>query len=443
MERSGAISAIMPSSWRDLLSGKSMGASSTKPSALVLSGSIIMLVGSTAVSGFNFLYNVSMARMLGPALFGHVTAAVTIMMLLSAVTLAFQLVCAKFVARNASAFGQARVYEQLLKKSWFVGVLAAALLAAFSGQVARYLNMPDPMVIIVLAAGIAFYVPLGVRRGRLQGLCQFTRLTGNFLIEAAVKLVAAVVFVAVGYGVLGAVGALGASVLAAFAFSRGSRSAARADACEFEPASFREGMQAIVFFVGQVIINNIDILMVKHFFDPRDAGMYAAVALVGRVLYFACWSVVSAMFPVSAAVKDEQSTWQVLKLPLFVVAGMSALAVAIMAAFPEPIMHLVFGQSFQPPADLLALYAGLTGIYSLAVTLITFEMSRRIANTGWLQLVFSAMMIAGIYIFHGTLRQVAMVQLVLMVLLLAIVSLPFVRRHRSPGNGHGTMEVPA
>ena len=64
-------------------------------------------------------------------------------------------------------------------------------------------------------------------------------------------------------------------------------------------------MQAIVFFVGQVIISNIDILMVKHFFRPDVAGLYAAIALVGRLLYFGAWSIVSAMFPVSAESKEK------------------------------------------------------------------------------------------------------------------------------------------
>src|SRR6516165_4283576 len=70
------------------------------PQSMVLNGSIIMLLSSTLVSLLNFAYNVVMARMLGPSSFGHVTASVTLLMLASAVTLSFQLVCAKFVARN-------------------------------------------------------------------------------------------------------------------------------------------------------------------------------------------------------------------------------------------------------------------------------------------------------------------------------------------------------
>ena len=44
--------------------------------SVVLSGSIVMLMNTTVVSIINFVYNVLMARMLGPSRFGHVTASV-------------------------------------------------------------------------------------------------------------------------------------------------------------------------------------------------------------------------------------------------------------------------------------------------------------------------------------------------------------------------------
>ena len=56
--------------------------------------------------------------------------------------------------------------------------------------------------------------------------------------------------------------------------------------------------------------------MVKHYFRPDIAGLYAAIALVGRLLYFAAWSVVSAMFPVSAEGTAEKSGRALLALPL-------------------------------------------------------------------------------------------------------------------------------
>ena len=74
---------------------------------------------------------------------------------------------------------------------------------------------------------------------------------------------------------------------------------------------------------------------------------------------------------------------------------------------------------------LLALYALTTVIYSLSVVIITYEMSYKIANTSWVQLAFSGVLIAGICRFHSSLEQVILVQLVLMVVLLMLVGVPF------------------
>jgi hypothetical protein len=57
--------------------------------------------------------------------------------------------------------------------------------------------------------------------------------------------------------------------------------------------------------------------------------------------------------------------------------------------------------------------------------MIVYEMSHKIANTSWVQLAFSAALVAGIYVFHSSLAQVIEVQLVLMGILLFLVALPF------------------
>src|SRR5215469_11403409 len=111
--------------------------------ARVLSGSVIMLFASTLVSCLNFAFNVSMARMLGPARFGHVTAAVTILMLASAITLAFQLVCAKFVARNDTLGEKVSVYRSLRGKAWVVSLGVGFALLIAQKPASAYLHIPD------------------------------------------------------------------------------------------------------------------------------------------------------------------------------------------------------------------------------------------------------------------------------------------------------------
>jgi O-antigen/teichoic acid export membrane protein len=395
----------------------------------MLNGSAVMLVAMMLVNIFNFAYNMVMARMLGPGAFGNINAAVTLLLLASCISLAFQLVCAKFVARNHADSSKAAVVHNLLGKAWMASLALGGVLFLAQKPVATYLNVPSPWIIGLLAIGIAAYAPLGVKRGAMQGVCAFPRLGTNFVLEAGIRFFLGAGLVIAGYGVLGAVGAISASVIAACFIPR-IPAQLRVQAGTAEPPSYAEAVQAIVFFVGQVIINNVDILLVKHFFPSDPAGVYAAISQIGRLLYFASWfGVVNAMFPVAAAASPEHKKAHGISLPLLLVLGLSLIFIAIAALFPHLIMGVIFGSRFIEIGWLLALYAVATGLYSLSVVFVAYEMSRRIANTGWLQLIFSGALVLGIGLFHESLHEVIMVRIVLMAVMLALVALPFLRRH--------------
>lgn len=396
----------------------------------VLTGSVVMLAGSVLVSLANFGYNIGVAHLLGPGDFSQAAAAVTLLMLASCINLAYQLVTAKLIAKTTVPGERASVYQYMMKRAWLVGFGLSAVIVSTSRWIALYLRMPSPTLIVVLGLGMLFYIPLGVRRGGMQGTCQFLRLSLNLAAEAFMKLVAAMALVLSGVGVLGAVGAISFSVFAAFLLPAGDAKL-RQKPDIYEPGSFLESIQAIIFFIGQVIINNVDILMVKHYFAPDAAGIYAAVALVGRLLYFATWSVTSAMFPISAGAAESDSR-RVLVVPLLFVAGLSTVFVIFLSSFPGLVIRTLFGSDFHRAGagveHLLAMNAVATAVYAVCVVLITYEMSRRIANTGWLQLVVSLLIVLSVSVLHESLMQVIVIQQVLRVLLLIAVALPFFRR---------------
>lgn len=394
----------------------------------ILGGSLIMLISSAIVAGVNFAYNVHVAQRLGPAEFGHVATAVSLLLLASALTLSFQIVCAKYVARSATDSGKAAVYRRLRSRAWLVGAALGLVLIAASLPLTWFLRFPTPWIMALMAVGIMFYVPLGVKRGIFQGTCAFPRLASNYSIEAVAKFVIAVALVW-RFGAIGAVVAIVLSVVTAY-FLPPPQATFRGPAGECEPLSAGEGRQAIVFFVGQVVIMNTDLIMVKHFFPADHAGQYAAVALVGRVLFYASWSVIAAMFPVTAGATatGAKPDRTLVAVPAALVLGIFLAFLGLLQLFPAAVMRTVFGPGFREAEPLLGLYAANTAIYALAVVLMAYEMSRRIASTGWLQLLFSALVVAGISLFHDTLRQVITVLLVLMSLLLATVAVPFFRR---------------
>src|ERR1700694_283370 len=248
-----------------------------------LGGSLTLLAGSGLVGVTNLVYNVTTARLLGPAGFAHATSVYTILMLMSAITLSFQVVCAKYVANHARAEDKAAVFARLHQRAWIAGVAIGLLLFVLRHLITSFLNLPDPILISLLALGIAFYVPLGVRRGYIQGVHAFGSLALNFMLEGVVRLVGAFLLIALGLGVKGAVLASVLAVIVAY-FAALPSPPVTSFRLRGISIPFREGLQAIIFFSGQTVINNFDIVLVKHFFPPDEAGIYAAVALVGRLV---------------------------------------------------------------------------------------------------------------------------------------------------------------
>ena len=155
------------------------------------------------------------------------------------------------------------------------------------------------------------------------------------------------------------------------------------------------------------------------------------MSLVGRVIFFFCYSVVNSMFPLMAgARREERNNHKLLATSLLIVLGIgSTLALGLRLA-PAAIWTSLFGAQFEMAGKyglpyLLALYATATVIYSLSVVMITYEMSYKIANTSWVQLAFSGVVVAGICRYHSSLRQVILVQLVVMSVLFVVVAVPF------------------
>jgi hypothetical protein len=337
---------------------------------------------------------------------------------------------AKVVAQQSTPEAKSAVYRDFHRGAWICGIVVALSLFLFSRGIANYLKLPSPVLVDLIAVGAAFYVPLGARRGYIQGAYGFRVLATNLILEGLVRLGGSLLMMVLGLGVRGVIGANAAAIAAAYFAAAPKLAPAVPSHLRFSQA-LRESLQAMVFFAGQVIINNCDIVLVKHFFTPTLAGLYAAVAMVGRVIFALSSAVVNSMFPLVAGTKDEErKDLRVIATSLLLVLTIGCTLALGLRIAPAWIWTKFFGSGFGIAGKydlpyLLSLYAVTTIIYTLSVVMITYEMSYKIANTSWVQLAFSGVVIAGICQFHSSLREVILVQLVLMVGLLIFVALPF------------------
>ena len=393
----------------------------------IVRGSAILLLSTGLVAVTNLFYNILLARSLGASSFGHASALYTLLMMVTAITLSFQIVTSKFIARSSDAIVRAQIYATLLRRAWQVGLGVVLVLVAASAYLKSYFNLPAQRDLVLLAIAAGVYIPLGVRRGRMQGCYSFSGLAINVVVEVAVKLGGALLFLHLGMGVTGVMMAVLLSIIAAYVAGwPGPQYTASRGLVKIAP--FGEGMQAVSYFVGQVILSNLDILLVKHFFPASQAGIYAAVALVGRVVFMLSWSVVSSMFPVAASHAHPRTGRSALYTGLLLVGTLTFLFVAGVALAPEALWTTLLGSAFLPGANsfsrLLVEYAVMTGIYCIAVVVMMYEISRRIGTAAWVQLGASALLIASIWFYHASLAQVILVQVFVMCGLLAFVAIP-------------------
>lgn len=410
----------------------------------VVRGSAILLLSTGLVAATNLLYNILIARMLGASSFGHTSALYTLLMLMAAITLSFQIITSKFIARNSETLVRAQIYASMLRRAWQVGLGIAVLLAAGSAYLKSYFNLPTLHDLMLLAIAAGVYIPLGVRRGRMQGCYDFRGLAINVVVEVAVKIGGALLFLHFGMGVTGVMAAVLLSIVAAYIAGEPGPQY-RAISGRIKIAPFGEGMQAVLYFSGQVVLSNLDILLVKHFFPPPEAGIYAAVALVGRVVFMLSWSVVSSMFPVSASHTHPQGGRSVLYTGLLLVGAVTSLFIAAVALAPAAVWTMLLGKQFLQGtvasfSTLLTEYAVMTGIYCIAVVVMMYEISRRISTAAWVQLGASMLLAGAIWSYHNSLSQVILVQLVVMCGLLVVVAIPLFREQDEPASGPATLE---
>ncbi len=391
---------------------------------------MVLLSGSGLATILSLAYNVVIGWFLGPKNFGHATVVYSLLVLLSAISFAFQIVVAKVVAQQPSAEMKAEVYWRFHRSAIGCGISVALVLFLFRQGIADYLNLPDSSLIAMLAIAAGFYIPLGARRGYDQGSYRFHRLAMSLVIEGAARLGGSYLLVVAGYGVQGVVAA-NAVAMAVSYFAMTQRLPTRVPNPVRLGDGIREIGQALLFYSGQMLINNCDLVVVKHIFPAREAGLYAAIGLVGRVIFVLSAAVVNSTFPIVAGTRaEERKDLRVIATSLLLVLGIGSLVAFAMWIAPPRLWTTMLGPGFQIAGKydipyLSALYALKTVVYSMSAVVITFEMAYKIANTSWVQLLFSGVLIAGIYQFHSSMHQVIAVQLAVLSALFIFVAIPF------------------
>lgn len=393
----------------------------------------LFMLSVLVVNAGNYLYNLILGRLLGPADFADAAVLITFLLVLSFAAMTFQLVTAKFSVLFENALFHSFI-AKVYKNAALVGVLAGALIVLGARQLQMVFNTSTSVMFTVFGFGVPLYFLMSVNRGVFQGKKEFKSLSITYQSEMLSRLVITLGFLFVlklQSSLIIAFGILASFVFGLLPFRYSAIQLKTKDLPDKEQRTIRHFFMVTAFYeLTQIVINNSDILLVKHYFESHEAGLYAALALIGRIVYFIAWMFVMLLLPTVVQLKKEgKNTAPILFKYIGYIAAISTAIILGCLCFPSFIIKTLFGAQYIAMAPLLWQYGIATSMFALSNIFAYYYLSLDKYLPVVISGVFGILQVALVVVFHNNLAQVVYVQIIAMVLLLGIQLLFFKLNH--------------
>ncbi|MBU2633710.1 MAG: oligosaccharide flippase family protein [Nanoarchaeota archaeon] len=387
----------------------------------------VLLVCITILNILGFLFHFYMGRKLGPADYGVLGTILALVYLAGISFNTIQISIAKFVSKFKAKKEYGKISFLLnasIKKLTIYGIIATIIFILISKPIASFLHI-NISPLILLSPIILFISFATINRGILQGLQKFKGLGITFIGEGVIKFFGGVLLVSIGWRVNGAILAIVLSYLAAFFigfYPLKKISKHKKTKFETKPV-YKYSLPVLVTLLSLTAYNSIDLILVKHFFNNIEAGYYAAISLIGKVLFFGTISISQVMFPKVSELHEAGKVHKpLLYKSLLITLVFIIPIIAIYFLFPSFIVNLLYGKEYLAITGLIGWFSVFVGLFCLVYILAFYNMSIHKMKFLYVLLIFNLIEIFLLYNFHQSLMQIITILTILMLILFLILS---------------------
>ena len=396
---------------------------------LLFSGSAIMVFGSNFANFFAYLYHVVIGRLLGPSLYGELAATLSLIGMISASFSFFSLVIVKFVS-SAEEDEINGLLSWFMKMALIAGIGVGGIIVVATPFISSFFNIKNSLV--VLTGPIFFFSIITlIYRSFLQGLLKFVPVTVLTIIEMVGRFVFGLLFILLGLSVFGALFGILVSIVLAVWITKYyylNDYKIKASSVKFNKAG-KVVSYAIPIFLTSVASNSIystDVLLVKRFFDPSSAGIYASLSTLGKIIFFGTSPVMAVMFPmISKKHSRGESYNKILILSLLMTIGISLMILTIYAIFPELMINMLFGGKYLSAAPYLVWFGLFITIFTIDSLFVNFYLSREKTKVVYFVVATMIMQAVGIWFYHSSILEVIRISIASVLFLLISLVLYF------------------
>jgi len=310
-----------------------------------------------------------------------------------------------------------------LKIKYFQGsFIFFVIVLVISPVISSFLKIHNISYFILIAVSFLFSLQSGLNRSILQGLLRFKEMVITVLAENSTKLILSIGFVYLGFKVGGAIFALVVAALLGWYVTKQYLRYSKTRKPNFTP-----DIKSMLMFTIPVFIQNFattslyssDVILVKHFFSSHDAGIYAALSTLGKIIFFAAGPIGAVMFPlVSKRSAKGENYKRVFKFSFVATVFLSGAILSVYLLFPSLAIQLLYGSLFLEASSLLLWFGIFITFFTLASLIINYTLSLGRTRVVIFPAIAAVFQIVLIWFFHDSLFSIILISILVNALLL-------------------------
>lgn len=380
----------------------------------LMSGSLIMVGGSMAANAINYLYHLLMGRVLGPVNYGVLASLYSIIYLIGVVPTSASVSIVKFIssAKNGEEYS---VYSSINKFVIKLALAASVVLLVISPFVANFLQIRNVWLVVTLVPILFLSLITLVNQATAQGLLKFIGTVVPALFSSLTKLVLGIILVYIGWSVFGAMVGVIFGATFAYLYSRRfvMRVLKKTKIHEFNlKPFFLFALPVLIQALAFTSLFTVDVLLVKHFLPPFEAGIYAALSTLGKIIFFAVSPITATMFPIVAKRKTNNQGYTKVFLASLAVTVVFGLGItSFYWLFPGIAIGILYGAAYLSAKSALVWMGLFMLFYSLSYLLVNYALSLGESKAVYFPLAAALAQALLIWLFHDSILQVIQISL--------------------------------
>ena len=404
-------------------------------------GGGIVIIGSLAANFFYFLFNLFMSRNLSVAEYGVLASIMSLISYPAFIANAVSPMIVRFAGGYFAVDNLSFARGLFIKVFKFLSITAVVLCTLFFfliPSISHFFHIENKVILILTNFIIFFSFISVINTAFLQAKLAFGFQVIMNLTTALLKFTLGMILVLLGFSLTGAtlailISGLGGYLMTFFPLKFIFNKQYASPKISSKDL-FNYGFPSALTFFGLTSLISSDILLVKHFFNSYEAGLYAGLSLVGRVIFYISGPIGSVMFPLIVQKHEKkENVTNTLILSLGIVLIPSLFLSVVYYFFPQfIILFFLKNESYLQISSYIGYFGITIALYALLALLVNFYLSIKKTKIYFPIILGAIMKIILIYTYHESFLQIITITFVITFLLVLCLLLyyPYAKKRK-------------